>query len=63
MTIAPPSTIAEVRDLRAAYLTEAYGVHRAVYALESINLTIKTVLKIRRACATSAIAPGNGYES
>ncbi|HEY1295810.1 MAG TPA: ABC transporter ATP-binding protein [Chloroflexota bacterium] len=43
MTVAaPPSTIAEVRDLRAAYLTEAYGVHRAVYALESINLTIKS---------------------
>ncbi|MBV9329372.1 MAG: ABC transporter ATP-binding protein [Chloroflexi bacterium] len=43
MTVAaPPSAIAEVRDLRAAYLTEAYGVHRAVYALESINLTIRS---------------------
>lgn len=43
MTVATSTgTIAEVRDLRAAYLTEAYGVHRAVYALESINLTIKS---------------------
>jgi peptide/nickel transport system ATP-binding protein len=39
---APASTIAEIRDLRAAYLTEAYGVHRSVFALESVNLTIRS---------------------
>jgi len=39
---APTGTIAEVRDLRAAYLTEAYGVSRAVYALEDINLSVRS---------------------
>lgn len=34
-------TVAEVRDLRAAYLTEAYGVHRAVHAIDNVSLQIR----------------------
>jgi len=39
LTAAPP--IAEVRNLRAAYITEAYGVRRAVHAVEDVSLSIR----------------------
>jgi peptide/nickel transport system ATP-binding protein len=41
MTVATAATVAEIRNLRAAYITEAYGVRRAVHAVEDVSLTIR----------------------
>jgi peptide/nickel transport system ATP-binding protein len=35
------STLAEIKDLRAYYITEAYGVHRTVKAVDGISLAIR----------------------
>jgi peptide/nickel transport system ATP-binding protein len=42
MTVAAEtSLVAEVRDLRAAYVTEAYGVHRTVHAVNDVSFGIR----------------------
>ncbi|HEU5103893.1 MAG TPA: ABC transporter ATP-binding protein [Roseiflexaceae bacterium] len=35
------STVAEIKNLRAYYITEAYGVHRTVKAVDDISLDIR----------------------
>jgi peptide/nickel transport system ATP-binding protein len=41
MTVGTATTVLDVRDLRAAYLTEAYGVRRSVHAVENVTLSIR----------------------
>jgi peptide/nickel transport system ATP-binding protein len=41
MTTVTAPAIAEVRGLRAAYVTEAYGVRRVVRAVEDVDLSIR----------------------
>src|SRR5919198_3865530 len=34
-------TVADIKDLRAYYITEAYGVHRTVKAVDNVSLAIR----------------------
>jgi peptide/nickel transport system ATP-binding protein len=34
-------TVADIKELRAYYITEAYGVHRTVKAVDDVSLAIR----------------------